>query len=91
MLDLPLSQGTEAFAWLASGAVEAGVVRLRNGPAGLRLPAGAERCASFGSTSAVPQITRGLVTNGTLSPDSGAPPPASNGLTSADMGRFPHP
>ncbi|ACU70785.1 hypothetical protein Caci_1865 [Catenulispora acidiphila DSM 44928] len=91
MLDLPLSQGSEAFARLASARLETGVARAGNAPARLRLPAGGAARASFGSTPAVPRITRAFVANATLSPDSRAPSPASNGLTSADIEWFPHP
>ena len=91
MLDLPLSQCSDAFACLASVTDDAGVVRTCNGPARVRLPAGWAVPASFGSITAVPRVTRALVTNRILSPDSWSPSSASNGLTSADMGWFPHP
>lgn len=76
---------------MATAPAEPAVVQARNAPARLRLRAGGLARASFGSTAAVLRITRALVANGTLSPDSGPPPAPSNGLTSADMGLFPHP
>ncbi|GAA1973326.1 beta-propeller domain-containing protein [Catenulispora subtropica] len=91
MLVVPVSQGSEAFAGSANGAL---VLRVGDGritEEGFVKHAGRTGGATFGSIPGVEQITRSLVANDTLWTVSGAGLLASNGLTLEDMGWIPYP
>jgi hypothetical protein len=88
---LPVSQSSDAFAPLACAPDDARVARHRNTAARFLEHAARSAGASFGSIHVVERITSVLVTNEILWSVSRPPSVASNGLTSADMGLFPHP